>query len=172
MPDYFLTSRRLGFRTWGQDDLGLLEGIFGDPEVTRFEGGDWSKQQIADRLQFELRNAEKHGVQYWPVFLRETGDHVGCCGLRPHDLAKGVWEFGCQLRRAYWSQHLGREAGEAVISYSFNELGVEALYAGHHPDNIASRDFLLQLGFVHTHDELFALTQVIEPCYLLRRTPA
>ncbi|OPA86336.1 hypothetical protein BFW87_26730 [Pseudomonas fluorescens] len=170
MRDYFLTSSRLGFGHWQPDDLALLDSVFGDPVVTRYEGGDWSRQQIEDRLLFEISNFDRYHIQYWPVFLKDTGEYVGCCGVRPHDLAQGVLEFGCQLRRAFWSRQLGREAGEAVIAYAFKDKRVQALYAGHHPDNIASSEFLRHLGFAHTHDELYALTGLMEPCYLLTRS--
>ncbi len=115
----------------------------------------------------EIANGQRCNVQYWPLFLRETGDHVGCCGLRPYDEANGTWELGCHLRRAYWSQSLGREAAQSVIDHAFRALGVRALHAGHHPANEASRRFLQHLGFGYTHDEFYPPTQLLEPCYRL-----
>jgi ribosomal-protein-alanine N-acetyltransferase len=80
-----------------------------------------------------------------------------------------VWEHGCHLRRAFWSRGLGREAAAAVIAHAFDALAVQALFAGHHPANTASRAFLRHVGFEYTHDELYPPTQMIEPCYLLSR---
>jgi [ribosomal protein S5]-alanine N-acetyltransferase len=172
MRSYFLTSRRIGFSTWSADDLPLATALWGDPEVTRYHGGDWSPEEIEDRLALELATFRKHQVQYWPLFLLETGKHIGCCGLHPRDLTHGVWELGCHLRRAFWSQRFGREAAQAAITYGFDTLGAEAIFAGHHPSNTASRDFLRHLGFRHTHDEFYPPTQLVEPCYLLTRPEA
>ncbi len=33
--EYFLRSKRLGFRRWIEDDLDLALGLWGDPTVTR-----------------------------------------------------------------------------------------------------------------------------------------
>ncbi len=167
MRRYFLTSNRLEFRTWTWDDLPIALGLWADPEVTRFHGGPWTADQVRERLALEISCLERRHVQYWPIFLRETGEHVGCCGLHPHDDAHGVWELGCNLRRSFWSQHLGREAAQAVIGHAFNVLDAQAIRAGHHPSNEASRRFLQHLGFRYTHDEFYPATQLMEPFYLL-----
>jgi [ribosomal protein S5]-alanine N-acetyltransferase len=168
MRAYFLTSPRLGFSTWSHDDLPLAMDLWGDPNVTRLTGGPFTAAQVAERLLREIENLKQRGIQYWPVFLRETGQHVGCCGLQPHDDGNGIYELGFQLRQKYWGHGFGREAAQAAISHSFTALGVRTLYAGHHPLNDASRRLLQGLGFRYTHDEFYAPTGQIEPCYLLR----
>jgi RimJ/RimL family protein N-acetyltransferase len=166
---FFLASDRIAFSTWTLDDLRLAESLWGDPEVTRFHAGPWSPEQIRERLSLEIETYQTWGVQYWPLFLIGTGEHIGCCGFHPRDQSHGVWELGCHLRRAFWSQSLGREAASAVIDHGFRTLGFHAVFAGHHPANKASRDFLQHLGFRYTHNELYPATQLIEPCYRLDR---
>jgi ribosomal-protein-alanine N-acetyltransferase len=166
---FFLSSARIGFATWLADDLPLAISLWGDPQVTRFHGGAWSPQQIEERLSLEIATYQKWQMQYWPLFLRETGEHIGCCGFHPRDQPNGVWELGCHLRRAFWSRSLGREAAKAMIDYGFSALSVKAVFAGHHPSNAASRSFLQHLGFQFTHNEFYPPTQLIEPCYLLTR---
>jgi RimJ/RimL family protein N-acetyltransferase len=157
MRAYFLTSARLGFGVWTLEDLPLALGLWGDPEVTRLTGGPFTPAQVSD------------GFQYWPIFVRETDEHVGCCGLQPRDEGSGVCELGFQLRRACWGQGLARDAAQVVIAHAFTQLSVRALYAGHHPSNGASRRLLESLGFRYTHDELYPPTGQIEPCYLLKK---
>jgi [ribosomal protein S5]-alanine N-acetyltransferase len=169
MRDYFLTSPRLGFGTWTAADLPLATALWGDPAVTRYHGGAWSADQIQTRLNQEIASLHQSGVQYWPLFQRDTGEHVGCCGLHPHDPAAGIWELGCHLKRAFWSLKLGREAARAVIAHRFTLPQTRAIRAGHHPSNEASKRFLQSLGFRHTHDEFYPPSQMIEPYYLLTR---
>ena len=164
-----MTSVQLGFGTWAHGDLPLAMGLWGDPEVTRLTGGPFSASQVGERLEREIATLTQHRIQYWPVFIRATGEHVGCCGLQPHDSANGVCELGFQLRRAFWGRGLGREAARTVTEYGFAILGIRALYAGHHPANDASRRLLEGLGFRYTHDEFYPPTGEIEPCYLLTR---
>jgi ribosomal-protein-alanine N-acetyltransferase len=165
--EYFLRSPRLGFSIWTPADLSLAFELWGDPEVTRLTGGPLPSQEVRERLAREINNQEAHGVQYWPIFLLETGKHVGCCGLQPHKPAKGIYELGFQLRVPFWGRGFAREAAEAVVTRAFTTLDIPALYAGHHPDNQASRGVLTHLGFHYTHDEFYLPTGQIEPRYSL-----
>ncbi len=169
MRPFFLASERIRFSTWLADDLPLATSLWGDPRVTRFHGGAWSLHQIEARLSLEIVTYERWGVQYWPLFLMETGEHIGCCGFRVRDQPSGVWELGCHLRPAFWSKSLGREAAVAAIDHGFRTRGFKAIFAGHHPANTASRKFLQHLGFRYTHEERYPATQLMEPCYILNR---
>jgi RimJ/RimL family protein N-acetyltransferase len=164
---YFLQSARLGFRPWSDADIDLALAVWGDPEVTRLIGGPFSPGQVRERLAREIATAHSHGVQYWPIFLLSTGEHVGCCGLRPYKSEAGVYEIGIHLRRAYWGQGYAPEATRAVMKHAFRTLGMKALFAGHNPANGASRRILEQLGFRYTHDELYPPTGLYHPSYLL-----
>jgi RimJ/RimL family protein N-acetyltransferase len=166
--DYFLRSQRLGFRLWTEADIDLAMGLWGDPEVTRLIGGPFSIQQVQQRLSCEIATFRGHGVQYWPIFLLTSGEHVGCCGLRPYRLEERVYELGAHVRKLHWGQGYAQEASRAVIRYAFEALGAAALFAGHHPANEVSRRLLLALGFAYTHDEYYAPTGLYHPSYLLR----
>lgn len=169
MRPFFLTTPRLTFGTWTHNDLPLAVRLWEDPDVMRLHGGPYTRAEVRQRLQHEIAQFEAHGVQYWPLFIRETGEHVGCCGLKPHDVSRGIWEFGCQICRQFWSRGMGREATAALLDYSFKVLGVQALRAGHHPANDASRRLITSLGFQPTPDEFYPATGLMEPCYLLTR---
>ena len=164
---YFLRSERLGFRPWSEADLGLALELWGDTAVTRLIGGPFSPEQIQDRVARETATQKAYGVQYWPLFLRASHAHLGCCGLRPYRLEHGIYELGVHLRAAYWGQGYALEAARAVIAYAFDHLGATALFAGHHPANSASRRLLETLGFPYTHDEYYPPTGLHHPSYLL-----
>jgi RimJ/RimL family protein N-acetyltransferase len=164
---------RLRFRLFEADDLEIVRGLWGDPRVTRLidARGALDDAMIRAKLDEEIARAEEHGLQYWPIFLRDGGDHVGCCGLRPR-AEPGALELGFHLRAAFWGRGLAREAATAVIAFAFDELGASWLFAGHHPDNTASRGLLSSLGFRHTHDELYPPTGLMHPSYRLDRRAA
>jgi [ribosomal protein S5]-alanine N-acetyltransferase len=167
---YFLRSARLGFRCWSLDDLPLAAALWGDPEVTRFIGGPLSAAAVEKRFRSEIESMSAYGLQYWPVFLLDGGAHAGCAGLRPHRLADRIYELGFHLRPPYWGQGLATEAGAAVVTFGFESLGAEALFAGHHPANATSRRVLEKLGFRFTHEELYPPTGLKHPSYLLTRS--
>jgi len=164
---YFLHTTRLGFRPWTEADLELAIELWGDVDVTRLIGGPFSTDQIRERLAREMANLHTYRVQYWPIFLIASGEHVGCCGLRPYQVEQRFYEIGFHLKRAYWGQGLAAEAAHAVMRYAFNQLDATGLFAGHHPANAASRRVLDKLGFQYTHDELYPPTGLMHPSYRL-----
>jgi [ribosomal protein S5]-alanine N-acetyltransferase len=166
---YFLCTERLGFRLWAPDDFALAWALWSDPEVTRRIGGPFSELQVRERLDREIATQEAHGIQYWPVFLRTTGGHIGCCGLRPYNLDEPIYALGFHLRPGCWGLGYAGEAARAVIDHAFGVLGARALFAGHHPENDPSRRLLAKLGFRYTHDELYPPTGIEHPSYLLTR---
>jgi RimJ/RimL family protein N-acetyltransferase len=109
------------------------------------------------------------GIQYWPIFLLESDEHVGCCGLRPHDAANRVYELGVHICSNWWRQHLAEEAACAVIEYAFGTLRATAIFAGHNPNNKASQSLLLKVGFSYTHHEYYSATGLQHPSYVLTR---
>jgi RimJ/RimL family protein N-acetyltransferase len=141
----------------------------GDYEVTKFFDmrGKLSQKEVQERLAEEIKCQKEHRVQYWPIFLLETQMHVGCCGLRPYDLAQQIYELGFHIRSNQWRCGYAREAANAVIDYAFNTLKAKALFAGHNPKNFASRYLLKQLGFHYTHDEYYPPTDLYHPSYSL-----
>ena len=169
MSTYLLTTERLGFRAWSEDDLDLAVGLWGDPEVMKLidARGKLSEGQVRERLSEEITTEESHGIQYWPIFLLHNDEHVGCCGLRPYDQARGVLELGFHIRSRHWGRGYATEAARAVIVHAFERLGVSGLFAGHNPRNRASRHLLGKLGFRYTHHELYEPTGLEHPCYLL-----
>ena len=167
---YFLRSSRLGFRSWREEDLPLATALWGDPQVTRFiDGrGQLSNAAILELLRKHIEFQRDHGIQYWPIFLLEDGQHVGCCGLRPYDANQRIHELGVHIRSSWWRQGFAEEGTRAVIDHAFSALGAAALFAGHNPNNDASRRLLQKLGFKHMHDEFYAPTGLRHPSYLLR----
>ncbi len=159
-------TARLKFRHWGEGDLALARALFGDPRVTAFVGGPFDEAAVTARLAAELGNQRDHGISYWPILLYGSRE-IGCCGLKPRDPERRVYELGFYLLRPYWSQGFAAEAGASVVAYAFDVLGAAALFAGHHPDNHSSQRTLEKLGFRHTHHELYPPTGLEHPGYEL-----
>jgi RimJ/RimL family protein N-acetyltransferase len=160
-------TARVAFRSWTADDLPLAQALWGDVRVTALIGGPFDDDAVRARLDRERACEAAHGIQYWPIFDAATGAHLGCCGLRPYDA--GVLELGVHLRPEASGRGLATDAARAVIAYAFDELGASSLFAGHHPDNAASRALLVKLGFAYQRDELYAPTGRMHPSYILGR---
>ena len=168
--DFWLKTDRIGFSEWRPEDIGLAELLWGDPNVTRWicASGQFSKEDIALRLREEIdRNREFH-VQYWPIFELATHALLGCCGLRPYK-SNCNYEIGFHLRPKFWGQGFATEAAAAVAHDAFHPLHAESLFAGHNPNNTASKNVLMKLGFCYVGEAFYPPTGLYHPSYELKR---
>lgn len=168
MSEYFLQSSRLGFRCWRDTDVQIAFDLWGDPAVTRYiSARAYTLHDVQTRLQREIDAQRSHHIQYWPIFLLATGEHVGCCGLRPRENQPAIPELGVHVASRHWRRGYAFESAACVIAYAFTLGGVDAIFAGHNPQNVASRGLLARLGFDYTHDEFYAPTGLQHPSYLI-----
>lgn len=167
----FLETERLVFSTWNEEDRALASALWGDHEVSKWisSKGFLSEDEVEARLTQELKRQEDVGVQYWPLFEKDSEVFVGCCGLRPYSPEEEIYELGFHLTRDHWGKGYAMEAARAVIDYAFGELKTKALFAGHHPDNEVSRHMLSKLGFEYVRDERYKPTGLMRPSYLLKK---
>ena len=168
--EYFLCGPRIGFRWWTSADISLAKGLWGDPAVTRlFSKEALTDEQVLARLKDEIEKASLYGMQYWPMFELSSGLHIGCGGFRHYKPDEQIYELGFHLRPAFWGKGLATEAGEILIRYGFEQLSANAIFAGHHPANLASRAVLLKLGFEETSAAFYEPTGLFHPSYLLQK---
>ena len=170
MREYFMETERTGFSKWNDGDLELAKLLWGDSLVTRHicAAGRFTEKEIEDRLGLEIKNGESCQVQYWPFFELDSGEFVGCCGLRPCGDGTDVYELGFHLRTCFWGRGYAEEAARAVIHYAYSDLHAKTLRAGHHPENKKSRNLLLKLGFLYDKDCFYAPTGLYHPSYILK----
>jgi len=169
---YFLTTERLGFRSWTARNESLAIDLWCNRQVTALIGGPWTREVALERLAREIEQQNQYGMQYWPIFLLADGRHAGCAGLRPYESSQAIFEMGVHLFPEFWGQGIAREASEAIIPYAFGPLGATAIVAGHHPQNAASGRLLVKLGFTYQGDRLYIPTGLMHPMYLLRKEQA
>jgi RimJ/RimL family protein N-acetyltransferase len=167
--DFFLTTERIGFSVWTENDAKLAELLWGEPAVTRYicASGVFGREEIAARLKKEVENGEQYGIQYWPIFELASDELIGCCGLRPR--STNEFEMGFHLRSKYWGRGYAAEAAKAVIDYAFSVLKADGLFAGHNPKNIASARVLAKIGFRYVGDEFYPPTGLYHPSYEMKR---
>lgn len=171
MGEFFLNTTRLKFSIWGDQDITSALELWGNPETTKFiiADGKMSEHQIKERLNKEIATYEKNGIQYWPVYLKETNDFIGCCGLRPYDPENIILEMGIHLNDKFWRKGYAYEACSAIIDYAFKNFKVNGIFAGHNPKNVASSKLLTKLGFKYMKDEFYPPTGLYHPSYMITK---
>jgi ribosomal-protein-alanine N-acetyltransferase len=166
--NYFLKTDRIGFRNWTLDDIELAIDLWGDAEVARYIGGPFSNSQVQRKLSTERAIARLYNMQYWPIFDLSTGEHIGCCGLRPYKPEEKVYEMESHIKRSSWGKGYGHESARAVVDYAKKHLDAKAIFASHNPESAQSKSLLEKLGFQYTHDAVYEPTGVLHASYLLK----
>ena len=77
----------------------------------------------------------------------DTGELVGCVGLREIDREHLQAELGYWIGVPYWNRGYASEAAARLLEFAFGELGLNRIYAHHMARNPASGAVLRRVGF-------------------------
>ena len=144
-----ITTPRLILRWISEDDIDSLYEIFSNPQVMRY----WStvplpNQEAAAELQREIAEGNESEKMFkWGIALRDSNMLIGTTTLFNLNLDNGRAEIGYALARAYWGKGYMNEALNALVSHTFEVMGLRRLEADVDPRNAASIRTLERLGF-------------------------
>ncbi len=128
-----------------------LFATFSDEAVMEYYGDlphrtlDESRELIRRQQEWYAR---RDGIR-WGITRKGADEVIGSCGLFNFDEGFHRAEMGYELRRAYWRQGIMREALTAIITFGFNEMGLQRIEAIIDDDNAGSKGILRSLGFTH-----------------------
>ena len=146
-----LETERLILREFRLDetDKMALFRIFSDSRVTRYYNLEtFTEPQEAWRL---LRR--RHGRFWqgrglrWAITLKGNDEIIGSCGFNELNQKKHVGELGYELARPFWRKGIMTEAVTTALAYGFTELPLDRIEAWIMPENRASANLLLKVGF-------------------------
>ena len=147
-----LTSTRLEFFPFVEDDRDELLAVFQDEQVRRYllddmvVSGDWIDEEVgASRERFD-----RTGAGLWSIRLLDETPIVGFVGFRPFfDPPQLQLLYG--LLPAHCGRGLATEAAERLCRHAFEELGFSEVLAATDLPNTASIGVLERLGMSRTH---------------------
>lgn len=145
-----LETPRLVIRPVAREDLADLLAVNGDAEVVRHVPYPvWTGPADAEawfgRMQAMVTAGE---AQQLVLVDRASGTVIGTLLLFRFDAGSQRAEIGYVLARAHWGRGLMREAIAATCAHLFDSGAVRRFEAEVNPDNAASRELLLTVGFV------------------------
>jgi ribosomal-protein-alanine N-acetyltransferase len=144
-----LETKRLKLIELTHQHIDSLYEIFSLEEVTRFYGTNRFTLPVeASRLidMFHKNLLDKRGIR-WGIKVKENQRMIGTVGLNGLQLKNKRAEIGYELHPAYWRKGYSEEAIKAVINFSFNQLDLHRIGAVVYPENEASINLLIKLGF-------------------------
>ena len=147
MKRMILETDRLKLREMTLSDRKALSSILQDENVMYAYNGAFSDEETRAWMQKQLQRYKEYGFGLWGVFLKDTGEMIGQCGITMQEYrATQVPEIGYLLAHKYWHKGYAIEAARACREYGFNTLHFDTLYSIIRDTNIASRNVALRNG--------------------------
>ena len=145
MTTVFSTTR-LELRRFTVSDATGFYALNLDPEVIRFTG-DPPFGSIAEAEEFirQYDHYKKYGFGRWSVYLIETGEYLGFCGLN-YSSQKAEVDVGFRFMRRYWGKGYATEASRASLLHGFGVYGLDRIAGRAMKDNPASLRVLQKIG--------------------------
>ncbi len=146
-----METSRLRIQPVGTDEIDLIVQLWTDPDVTEHIGGPREADPIREFFHQAAEDPDivfaEDGERWWSVWLRESGEWIGLCGLLAKDI-EGAAEVDLSyffLPRA-WGQGYATEAAERIAGYAFADLALPSLIAVVDPSNKRSANVAVRLG--------------------------
>ena len=156
-----LETERLVIREWRDSDVECYITLSGDVGYNCFvRPGHFlvhSEDEARNKVRERIKLFSERRLGKFPIFLKETGEFVGTCGLELFDFdGRPEIELGYRLCLKYWGRGYATEAAVAALRYGFGDLELKRIMAIALPQNVASLRVLDKLGSVYLCDFLFA----------------
>lgn len=136
------------------DDQDLFE-MDSDPEVHRyiFRNPVQTISEIKEVIGMIRKQYHDFGTGRWAVLKKDTGEFLGCCGLKFYNTYanryKDFYELGYRFKRRHWGQGYATESSRAVVDFGFRNFAIDSIFAMTDPENENSKKVLYNLGFEH-----------------------
>jgi RimJ/RimL family protein N-acetyltransferase len=139
-------TARLQLRPRRLSDLDASIAINSDPDVMRYLGAVWPPERQRAHLTAQIGTDFGEGLGYWSLFERTApATLLGWALLTPLPGSDDV-QIGYRLRKDAWGRGVATEAAARLLDHAFQTLGLPALAASVHPDNLGSQRVLAKLG--------------------------
>lgn len=139
-------TTRLAFREMTDDDLDLMAGLLGDPEVMRFYPEPKTRAGVQRWIDWTRSNYAEHGYGLWVVETHD-GRFVGDCGLTWQTVGESRHlEVGYHVVADLQGAGYATEAARACVDLATGALGHEHVVAIINPLNRPSRRVAEKLG--------------------------
>jgi RimJ/RimL family protein N-acetyltransferase len=140
---------RLVVRRLTVEDAPFILRLLNEPSFLEHIG-DRGVRNLADAKQYILSGPiasyDRHGFGLFLVQLKDGGHPIGICGLLKRDALDDV-DLGFAFVPESWSKGYAFESATGTLSYAHDTLHLPRVVAIVSPDNVASINLLVKLGF-------------------------
>lgn len=148
---FHLETTRLWLRPIRLADAENLHQMWTEPAVRKYLWDDQiiSRDTVIEVIEASEKSFVEYGFGFWVLNGKEDAETLGFCGLR-HFQEDGASNREVEvlygLSTKHWGKGLPTEAAQQVMRYGFEQVGLNAIYAGADPPNEASFRVMEKLG--------------------------
>ena len=134
------TERLILRRIELNDALDMFNGWCNDKDVCRYLPWDChgTIEVTKELLNMWVDDYNNSYVYRWIVVLKDGNKAVGTVDVVDKDIDNKVFELGHCYSKETWGKGIATEVFNKVISFLFDEVGVEVITAKHNENNSAS----------------------------------
>lgn len=151
-----LETARLILRPWREEDASSLYKYAQDPDIGPRAG--WPPHTSVE-ISKEVIRTIFSAPETYAIILKETGEPIGCIGIRfnenVHSQKKegNDAEIGYWIGKPYWGKGLIPEAVNYLLHRCFTTLNISTVWCGYYEGNNQSRRVMEKCGFIYHHTE-------------------
>lgn len=141
-----METKRLIIRNFQPDDWQDLQEV-----AVEYQASEWARYEdpwptSAEEVQ-GMAKFFAAGDDFLAVSLKDGGKLIGLIAIDPRKEQAGrVHNLGYVFHPGFAGQGYATEGCQAVMAYLFEQLEIDAILAGTHPENTASVRLLARLG--------------------------
>lgn len=171
MKQPIIETDRLYMRELHPSDVDGMFELDSNAAVHQFLGNKpiKTKEEAAKVIEFVRKQYEDLGIGRWAVVLKETDEFIGWSGLKffkeTVNDKKNFYELGYRFIQKHWGKGYATETAKASVSYAFNELKQDKVYAMTELGHKASINVLEKIGFKNKGTFEFQLLEQPETLY-------
>ena len=159
-----LETGRLLLRPLQEDDVDLCLDLWTDPEVARYAGGVYPRDEIIAETPTFCTRAGGGCIGIWCVVDEASNRKIGSASLLPlpidlddtdwslvkgSDMPPGEIEVGYIFKASAWGKGYATEVCGRLLEFTFTETPLEEIVAVTDPNHTASRHVLEKCGLTY-----------------------
>lgn len=144
-----LRTERLLLRQWRDEDREPWAALNADPEVMRHFPATLTREESDGWLEVNRDRIDEQGWGLWAVEVEAGAPFIGFVGLAVPRFEASFTpcvEIGWRIAREHWGRGYAPEAARAVLTFAFDELGLDEVVSFTAVGNTSSRRVMEKLG--------------------------
>lgn len=156
VKEMIIETNRLIIRPFKEDDLLVCFKLMQDKELFKYLNmAVMSLDKYKGLFNWLIDSYNKgfdEDFKYcFNITLKESGTHIGWCGIGGIDYDHEQKEIYYLIGREYWGNGYAKEATVALRDYCFQTIGLNEIVALCKPDNISSKKIIENMGFKYRY---------------------